>query len=43
MYQSIHLEQQDTQYTYNVTVRDVRVTIFAVGKQQALQILSVCL
>jgi len=32
-----------TQHTYNVTLRRVRATIFAVEKQQVLHILNVCL
>jgi len=33
---------QDRQFTYNVTWRPVRATIFAVEKQYVLYILSVC-
>jgi len=34
---------QDNQCTYNVTLRRVRATGFAVEKQKVLHILSVCL
>ena len=34
---------QDRQYTYNVTLRRVRATIFAVEKQRVLHKLSVCI
>jgi hypothetical protein len=37
------LIQQDSQCTYNVTLRRVRVTIVAVEKLQVLRILSVYL
>ena len=40
---SFRLHEQDTQYTYNVTLRGVGAAIFAVEKQELLRILSVCL
>ena len=35
--------KQDTQYTYNLTLRRVSLNIVAVEKQYVLHILSVCL
>ena len=35
--------KQDRQYTYNVTLRRIRVTIVTAEKQYLLNILSVCL
>jgi len=40
---SEHLEKQDRQFMYNVTVRRVRANIFAVEKQEVLYILRVYL
>jgi len=40
---NISLLKQDRKYTYDVTLRRVRATIFAVEKQKVLHILSVCL
>jgi len=37
------MPEQHGQGTYNVTLRGVSVTIFAVEKQNVLHILSVCL
>ena len=37
-----YTSKQDGQYTYKVTLTDVRVTTIAVEKQQVLHILSVC-
>jgi hypothetical protein len=35
--------KQDSQYTYNVTLRHVRLTVVVVEKQYVLHIVSVCL
>jgi hypothetical protein len=39
----IHEREKDRQCAYNVTLRCVRVTIFAVEKQYVLNILIVCM
>ena len=35
--------KQESQFSYNVTLRRVRVSTVAIEKQQELHILSVCL
>ena len=39
---SLYWNKQDRQYMCDVTLRRVRVTIVAAGKQYVLNILSVC-
>jgi len=41
LFPAIIIKDQDTQFSYNATLRRVRVTIFAVVKQSVLRIMSV--
>ena len=39
---SLRIKEQDRLYTYNVTLRRIRVAIVSVEKQKALHIVCVC-
>jgi len=41
LFPAIVIKDQDTQFSYKVTLKRVRVTIFAVVKQSVLHIMSV--